>query len=99
MLRALDALFPEDVRASFFHAFHVPEAFRDLLHFTSLRKLPAPLVRQLQLTTEKATPDAVRLWLDLPEQLAAASGQRLMIAIDELQELASLESKKIEPSP
>lgn len=100
-VRALDALVGDESAGALRRRLHDPGAFRALLHTArSLRDLPAPLRTDLdRLVDEPATPDAVRRWLELPEELCAALDRKLVLAIDEVQELASLSSAKFEPFP
>ncbi|MBX3233276.1 MAG: ATP-binding protein [Labilithrix sp.] len=90
--RALDALLAEEAGASFARRLHTPAEFRALLHKTgSLRNASADLHSDLdRLPDEPATPDAVRRWLHLPEELCALLDRKLVLAIDEVQELGSL---------
>lgn len=99
--RAIDALLAEEAGASFSRKLHAPSEFRALLHVpTSLRKLEPALRAELdQLPEEVATPDAVRRWLQLPEDLCVALGRKLVLAIDEVQELAGLTRSRFEPFP
>ncbi|MEQ9320295.1 MAG: ATP-binding protein, partial [Polyangiaceae bacterium] len=97
--RALDAVLAEEVGASLSRRLHVPDEYRALLHESaSLRGVDAALRTDLdRLAEEKASPDAARRWLDLPEQLCRATDRRLVVAIDEVQELSALSRRGFEP--
>jgi len=97
--RAIDAVLAEEVGASLSRRLHVPEEYRALLHQSaSLRGVDAGLRTDLdRLAEERASPDAVRRWLELPEELCHATDKRLIVAIDEVQELAGLSRRGFEP--
>lgn len=96
---ATDALLSESAGGSLEQQAHHPDAFRALLHESPLaaRLSPAVRVRLDRLPDERATADTVRQWLDLPEVLARALDRRLVIAIDEVQEVAALAGRGLEP--
>lgn len=100
-VRALDALAADDAGGSLARRVHEPAAFRALLHASNrVSSLPAPLRNDLAaLPDTKADRDSVARWLQLPEELASAFKQPLVVAIDEVQELATLESKHFDPFP
>lgn len=99
--RVLDALVAEEAGGSLARRLHDPARFRALLHRSpSLAALDPELRSDLdELPDEKASPDSVRRWLQLPEDLCAAMDRKLIVAIDEMQELASLERRGFEPFP
>lgn len=90
--RCLDALLAEEIGRSLSRCLHAPAEFRALLHEApSLRALDADLRTELdRLVDEEATGDAVRRWLQLPEDLCAVLDRKLVMAIDEVQELLNL---------
>jgi hypothetical protein len=100
-LKAVDALLAESAGGSLARRAHALADYRALLHRSKLAStLPPALRTDLDLLPEqKATPDAVRRWLELPEELAGALDQRLVIGIDEVQELASLRAGRFQPFP
>ncbi len=70
---------------------HAPEAYRTALAAKeAFAALPADLRTDLLSLPEAADERLLRLSLDLPERLAAALDRRLLVAIDEFQELASI---------
>ncbi len=99
--RALDALLAEEVGASLARHLQAPAELRALLHHSpSLRGAPSGLRAELdRLADEPADGDAVRRWLQLPEDLCRALDRRLVLAIDEVQELAGLASRRFDPFP
>lgn len=100
-VRALDALAADQAAGSYERRMSDPEEFRTLLVDSGLQaRLPRTLRLDVErLPTVAATADAVRRWLELPEQLASLLGRKLVIAIDEIQELASLASRTFDPFP
>ncbi|MCA9706025.1 MAG: ATP-binding protein [Myxococcales bacterium] len=90
--RCLDALLAEEAEGSLARRLHAPAEFRALLHQApSLRRVDAALRGDLdRLADEPASGDTVRRWLQLPEDLCAALDRKLVVAIDEVQELMSL---------
>ncbi|MCA9609335.1 MAG: AAA family ATPase [Myxococcales bacterium] len=99
--RALDALLAEEVGASLSRHLHAPAELRALLHRSpSLRSVDAGLRAELdRVADDPADGDAVRRWLQLPEDLCQALDRRLVLAIDEVQELAPLASRRFDPFP
>lgn len=99
--RALDALLAEDVGGSISRRLHAPAELRELLHRSrALRSVSAGLRADLdRLAEEPASAATVRRWLELPEELCVALGRRLVVAIDEVQELAGLARARFEPFP
>ncbi len=89
------------LEASFARHSHDPAGFRALLHGSpDASRLDASLRIELdRLCDAPADPDAVRHWLQLPEELAIALDRHLVLAIDEVQELAALRSRVFEPFP
>lgn len=62
--------------------------------------LPAPVKTMIRaLPRAEMTDDFARICLDLPEKLAEATRTRLLIAIDEFQELANLPRRVADPLP
>jgi DNA-binding IclR family transcriptional regulator len=62
--------------------------------------LPAPLKAMIRaLPRTEMTDDFARICLDLPEKLAEATQARLLVAIDEFQELATLPRRVADPLP
>lgn len=97
-LRALDALLAERLGASLERRARDPQRFRRLLY--GLDGFSADLRTELdRLATEPATPEALFAWLSLPEEVASQIGRRLVVAIDEVQELAQLQSRTFDPFP
>ncbi|MCB9582166.1 MAG: ATP-binding protein [Polyangiaceae bacterium] len=92
-VRALDAILAEEAGTSLSRHLHQPAEFRAALHrVRALAKLDAPLRSDLdRLPEEKPSAEAVRRWLDLPDAVCKRLDRRVVIAIDEVQELASLE--------
>lgn len=95
-LRALDAVVEPELGASLEALAHDPGEYRAVLTgSTVLPSLPAPLRRFVldlpELDLGRAT---VRTCLDLPERLAEARGLKILVAVDELQELAGLRTKR-----
>lgn len=90
--RCVDALLAEQMGGSLSRHLHAPAELRALLHRApSLRKLDARLRTDLdRLAEAEATGDTVRRWLELPEELCTALDRRLVLAIDEVQELLAL---------
>lgn len=99
--RALDALLAEEAGGSLSRRMHAPADFRALLdRVAALGKTAASLRSDLdRIPDEAATPDAVRRWLQIPEDLCQALGRRLVLAIDEVQELAHVSRGGFEPFP
>ena len=99
--RALDALLAEEAGGSLASRLHAPSEFRALLHAApSLRSVPAALRTDLdRLVDEPPSPPVLRRWLDLPEDLCRALDRRLVLAIDEVQELATLDRARFDPFP
>jgi AAA+ ATPase superfamily predicted ATPase len=100
-LRAVDALAAAAAGASFERLAGDAAAYRALLRDAPFyASLPRGLRGDLdELVGTPASPEAVRRWLALPEQLAAVLGRTLVIALDEVQELATLGSRELEPFP
>lgn len=99
--RAIDALLAEEAGASFSRRLHQPSDFRALLlEVRALRGADTALLKDLdRLPEEKASTETVRRWLQLPEDLCQALDRTLVVAIDEVQELAALERGNLEPFP
>ncbi len=99
--RALDALLAEEAGGSLARRLHVPEEFRARLHHVRALTRAKPALRADldRIPDEPATPDAVRRWLQLPEDLCRALDRHLVIAIDEVQELAQVTRGGFEPFP
>lgn len=91
-LRAVDALFAEEAGGSFERAAHNPDALSRLLDGApSARSLSVDLRAEVRrLAHGPLRPEALGPVLALPEALATAVSRHLVIAIDEVQELASL---------
>lgn len=100
-VRALDALVGDEAGESLARQLHDPTAFRALLHRApSLDKLDKTLRASLdRLPDEPASANSVRRWLQLPEELCRALERRLLLAIDEVQELSSLTRLRFSPYP
>jgi hypothetical protein len=94
-VRALDALMAEEADGSLARRLHAPADYRALLHgVRSLAKVPAALRNDLdRLADEESTPEAVRRWLQIPEDVCVALDRRLVVALDEVQELAHIHGK------
>ncbi len=90
--RCIDALLADELEGSLARRLHDAEQFRALLHRSpSLRTLDAGLRTDLdRLVDDEATGDTVRRWLQLPEDLCVALDRKLVVAIDEIQELLHL---------
>jgi len=73
-----------------------PRAYRNLLQKSAgFASLPAALRIEIQeLVDSPATPERIGTWLDFPEQFAKALKLQFLIALDEFQELGSLESQR-----
>ena len=100
-LRVADALLATSVGGSLSRCAHEPSKYRALLSDSeTVSSLPRELRDELEQLAE-ARPDveAVRRWLQLPQDLAVALDCGLVVAIDELQELVTLASKRFEPFP
>jgi len=97
-LRVADAVFVRETGESLARLADQPAAYRGVLQRTeTFARLPSPLRAELlELASDPATPERVRAWLDLPERLAGALGLRLVVSLDEFQELASLASSRKE---
>jgi len=100
-LAAIDALFAADAGGSLAQHAGQPAEFRARLLASPLHAKLEPVLKLAldRLLDEPATPAAVRTWLQLPEQLAKSVGRKLVMVIDEVQELASLRSRQLEPFP
>lgn len=100
-LRAVDALVASALGGSLERRARDPRAYGELLRGSELyTTLPKELRADLDaLVGEAPTPEAVGRWLDLPEELAKALGARVVVAIDEAQELARLASSAFDPFP
>jgi AAA+ ATPase superfamily predicted ATPase len=94
LLRVVDAFLSDELGASVEHAAHDPDELRRLLDRSpSFGRLPGRLRTEVRELCEKPTrAEGIRRLLQLPEALAVALDRRLVVAIDELQELASLAS-------
>jgi hypothetical protein len=95
-LRALDAVVEPEVGASLEAIAHDPGEYRAILSGSTLLVSLAPPLRRLvldlpELELGRAT---IRACLDLPERLAHARGVKMLVAVDELQELAALRTKR-----
>jgi AAA+ ATPase superfamily predicted ATPase len=90
--RCIDALLAEQMEGSSSRHLHAPAELRALFHRApSLRTLDSRLRTDLdRLADDEATGDTVRRWLELPEELCTALDRRLVLAIDEVQELLAL---------
>jgi AAA+ ATPase superfamily predicted ATPase len=99
--RTLDAILAEEAGASLSRQLHDPARFRALLHgVPPLARVDAALRTELdQLVDRNASAETIRRWLDLPEELCQALDRRVVIAIDEVQELATLGSRAFDPFP
>ncbi len=95
-LRVADAFFVHETGESLARLADQPAAYRGVLQRTgTFARLPAPLRAELlELASDAPTPERVRAWLDLPERLSEALGLRLVVALDEFQELAALTSAR-----
>ncbi|MBN1669676.1 MAG: hypothetical protein JXR37_01500 [Kiritimatiellae bacterium] len=91
-----DGVFAKDLGESLERLSNQPVAYRTLLQNAgAFGRLPSSLrVELLELVTGDPTPDRIRVWLDLPERLAVALDVRVVVALDEFQELASLTSAR-----
>lgn len=100
-LRGIDALLAESAGTSLARLASDPEAFQAAMIANPLvATLPAALrVELARLPRSTANAESVRIWLQLLEDLAAALHQHLVVAIDEVQELAGLSSARFEPFP
>ncbi|MBX3248030.1 MAG: ATP-binding protein [Myxococcales bacterium] len=99
--RALDALLAEEAGGSLARRLHVPAEFRERLdHVGALAGVTPALRSDLdRIPDEQATPDAVRRWLQIPEDVCRALDRHLVLAIDEVQELAQVARGGFEPFP
>lgn len=99
--RSLDALLADEAGASLSRQLDDPSAFRDILRrVPALAQIDRDLRRDLERLPEQQTSaDAIRRWLAIPEDLCRALDRRLVVAIDGIQELASLESRGLSPFP
>jgi AAA+ ATPase superfamily predicted ATPase len=103
-LQVLDALMSNETGSSLRALARDPVTYRSALSgASSFATLPAELrsfLLELPVLPGSAA-NFVRTCLDLPEQLANLLGRRLVVAIDEFQELASLASvrKALDPLP
>ncbi|MBX3271071.1 MAG: ATP-binding protein [Sandaracinaceae bacterium] len=99
-LTVVDALLAPRAGLSFSRRALDAAAYRSALREApGFGALPAELADALEaLPTAPANADTARLWLELPEALARALDRRLVVAIDELQELAALPGR-FEPFP
>jgi len=100
-LRALDALVGAALGGSLERRAGDPPAFGELLRGSDLYPtLPKDLRTELDRLVDGApTPEHVGRWLALPERVAQHTGARLVVAIDEVQELAALSTRSFEPFP
>ena len=100
-LVAVDALLAEAIGGSLHRRAHDPKRFQELLIENNVvAGLPSPVRIALhRLVDEDPDAEAARRWLQLPEELAAALGKKLVLVIDEVQELARLRGKALEPFP
>ena len=89
-LRAVDAALGDELESSLEVLAATRGDLDGALHgsrtFQALRPPIKAAIRALALP--KLTPDLLRVFLDLPERLAEALGRRIVVAIDEFQELA-----------
>jgi len=91
-LRVVDALFGRDLGESLERLAREPADYRRRLQdVPGFAALPASLRADI-LDLADAAPDAARVaaWLQLPETLAAALQRRMIVVLDEFQELAAL---------
>jgi len=99
-LRVVDRVLGADAGAALFELAGRPPEYRAALQrSTRFAALPPALRGELlELPERSLEGTALVSCLELPEQLARALGLRLVLAIDEFQELASLESRpRIDP--
>jgi hypothetical protein len=91
-LRALDALLGRDLGESLERLARVPADYRRRLQDApGFAGLPAALRAEiLEVAGAAVDPARVAAWLALPEALAAALGRRVIVAVDEFQDLAAL---------
>jgi len=103
VLRALDALLADEVGASFERAALDRREFQRLIDATpSLATVPHQLRSELrELADGPPAQNDVRRLLQLPEELARALSRRLVLAIDEVQELVALDTgrRPFDPFP
>lgn len=90
--RLLDAAFGAELGARLERLLALPARFRDALDASvTFRQLPSDIrVRVLALPESRVDADMARFIADLPEQIATSLGRRVLVAIDEFQELAAL---------
>ncbi|MFO0594032.1 MAG: AAA family ATPase [Myxococcaceae bacterium] len=95
-LRAVEALLAREAGRSLAAAFHDPPAWRAaLLEARAYRGLPPALQSTLaELPSTKLEGPALVQVLNVPERLAEALDQRVVVALDEFQELATLSAGK-----
>ncbi|MBI4821437.1 MAG: ATP-binding protein [Deltaproteobacteria bacterium] len=102
-LRCLDVLTSNELGASLEAAARTPETYRNALSSAGWLAKLDPSFRGflLELPTCRLDPASIRECLALPERLATLLGRRLLVAIDEFQDLAALSSKLaiVDPVP
>lgn len=90
-LRAVDAVLGDELESSLEVLAATRGDLDGALHasptFLALRPPIKAVIRAL--ASPKLTPDLLRVFLDLPERLAEALDRRIVVAIDEFQELAA----------
>jgi AAA+ ATPase superfamily predicted ATPase len=96
--RILDAVFGEDAGVALSRLLARPQQYRAaLLRSTRYRALDRELqTRLLEIPERELDASFVRDAIDLPEEIAAKTAMRLVIAIDEFQELAGVPVRKSE---
>ncbi len=102
-LRVLDAMLGRELGESLERLARVPADYRRRLQEApGFAGLPGSLRAEV-LEVADGPPDLARAaaWLQLPEALAGALGRRMIVAVDEFQELASLAShgRSFDPFP
>ncbi len=99
-VRAVDALLAEEAGTSLARRLHVPSDFRAALRrVRSLRAAPELLGKIEDLADARASTEAVFRWLQLPEDLCITLDRKLVLTLDEVQELGSLKRTRFEPFP
>ncbi len=95
-LRVLDAFLGRELGGSLERLASSPSAYRRLLQGSPLFTRLPPAVRSeiLEIVEGPADPDRVAAWLGLPEMLAQTLDRRLILAIDEFQELGALAAQR-----